>query len=660
MADRAKDADRMPHIIEALEHVDQGVTIFDHNLRLVACNRKFLQLYSCPEDMSLPGTEFASFIAHNARRGEYGPGDPDEQVRERVSLARRFQKYRIQRTRPDGSTMEIAGSPLPGGGFVITYTDVSHLIRPREMLRQKIAATAAELKLSEARLRLIADEVPAGIAHIDHNMNILYANKRFAGSYRREPSEVIGMNAHDLLHPRTMEESSKYFEQARRGALVDFEMRIELPGDRIKDIRTLLRPERPSSGEVIGFYLLSIDVTRRKATASALMRSHKMDALGRMASGISHDFNNLLTIILGNLGPLAEQIDDRALIEGFLAPAIAAARRGSSLTGRLLALARREQFDPEPTDISEAVREICNLLVSSLPSALALIRNQSDDLPLALVDQAQLEMALLNLALNARDATEGRGTITVTTRRHTLQPDEAAYFHMRAGDYVRIDFADDGCGMSPELAEKIFEPFVTSKAAGSGSGLGLAMVYGFVRQSNGAIWVDSAPGKGTTFSILLPEAGIAPGIAVDAPPESTAKPEAPGSAEQRPRLVLLVEDDRDVRRIFRHQISRLGHHLVEATNADEALNLVSQIEGIDIVVSDIDMPGTMDGVGLATRLRQSEGQPPIVLMSGSARFANSGTGLPGVPFLTKPFTVEQLRFALDTASASPVDKDLQH
>lgn len=641
----SRQTDKMRHILEGLEHVAQGITIFDQDLKLVAWNSTFLGIYGYPESMAFPGADFASFIAFNAEKGDYGPGDPAQQTAERVAIARQFRRHRLQRARADGSSIEIAGHPLPSGGFVTTYTDITEIVRQREILRQEVAHKTDQLQLSERRLRLIADEVPAGIAHIDKDMNILYANKRFARAYGYEAAEVMGLNTSEVLHPRTLSESRKFFEQSRRGALVDFEMRVELPGDRFKDIRTLLRPEQHAQGEVASFYLLSIDITRRKATSSALMRSQKMDALGRLASGISHDFNNLLTVILGNLVPLAEQMDDESLISEFLAPAISAARRGSSLTQRLLALARREQFDPQPTAIAEAVEDICNLLSSSLPGTLGLVQTHHDDLPPAMVDRAQFEMALLNLAMNARDATEGRGTITIETELYAMQPDEAGFHHMPAGDYIRIRFSDDGCGMSPELAETIFEPFVTSKAAGKGSGLGLSMVYQFVRQSNGAIWVDSTPGAGATFTIQLPVSDSRPvPRAVPSPGDSVA-------AEDQPRLVLLVEDDSDVRRAIRNKLGRLGHHLVEAGSADEAAGLIAQVEGIEIVLSDIDMPGTIDGRGLAQQLQITHPSLPVVLMSGKAGPARGDEMLANVPFLAKPFAVEELRDALQRAMA---------
>ncbi|MCV2881582.1 PAS-domain containing protein [Actibacterium sp. XHP0104] len=654
MAHSPEVTDAAMLVLEGLGHLDQGITIFDHNLKLVAWNDVFLEMLGYPRDLAFVGADFASFIDYNARRGEYGPGDPVIQVAERVEKARKFLKHHIERERPDGTVLKVVGTPLPSGGFVTTYTDITDIRRRQELLEETVTQRTRELMLSEQRLKLIADEVPAGIAHFDRDLTILYANKRFAQAYQKTPKDIIGLNASEVLYARTLLESSRFFEQARRGAMVDFEMRVQLPGDRFKDIRTLLRPEKPSSGEVIGFYTVSIDVTRRKATMSALMRSQKMDALGRMASGISHDFNNLLTIILGNLVPLAEHLNDPATEEEFLTPAISAARRGSSLTKRLLTLARREQFDPEPTEIDEAISEICKLLKSSVPASLTIAQDHEPALPQAFVDRGQLEMALLNMALNSRDACEGKGEITIGASRYDLPAEEAELLHLPAGEYLRIRFADNGSGMSPEQAERIFEPFYTSKAAGAGSGLGLSMVYGFVKQSNGAIWVDSQPGRGAEFTILLPSVDLVAkqDITRPEPVEPRPAPRAEPDTGDQP-MVLLVEDDQDVRRTIRRKIAGLGYPLVEANNADEALGLLARIRDIRIVISDIDMPGTMKGHALAHRIRNMFPDIRIVLMSGQVQHFPQGSRANGIPFLRKPFSADDLSAALADSQNAP-------
>lgn len=551
---------------------------------------------------------------------------------------------------PGGRNIELQLQATEQGDSFVTLSDALEEVADRNRLQDLIATRTRQLIASEERLSLIANEVPAGIAHIDKDFTVLYANKRFARAYRITPEQIIGQNAYDVLHPDTMEHSSRFFEQARRGMLVDFEMRVKLPGNKFKDVRTLLRPDKPSAGEVIGFYLVSIDVTRRKATMSALMQSQKMDALGRMASGISHDFNNLLTVILGNLLPLSERSDSAAIREEFLEPAISAARRGSALTKRLVSLARREQFDARPTDIGEAIREIYSLLQSSIPSTLKINLTQKAPLPAAFIDRSQFEMSILNLALNARDATDGRGQIDIELEPYVLPAAEAEVSRLAPGNYVKIAFRDDGCGMSPDLAEKIFEPFFTSKT-GRGSGLGLSMVYGFVEQSNGAIYVDSTEGCGSEFTILLPSLEIAPEDYVGHVwPETEFCPSDQNERVEALGIALIVEDDVDVRRALCRKVTSVGFTVLEASDAEEALDVIGVVQGITTVISDIDMPGAMNGIDLAHRLSALRPELKVVLMSGKPKPSDKQVWPVAVPFLAKPFTQEELLSAVGRRS----------
>lgn len=643
MQDTFSDAGLTGLLLRGLGQLAQGVAIFDGRMQLAAWNDRFAEIGAWPAGLLRQGTPWADLLRVAAERGDFGPGMPQVQVAERL--------MRAENSEPElmliaGRAVERTVSRIPTGGLVVTYADTTARRGAEARLQQLVTERTRALQLSEARLKLIADEVPAGIAHLDRDMRFLYANKRFAAAYGCQPEGVIGLPAGALLHSRTLSDSEHFFEQARRGALVDFEMRIELPDGRIKDIRTLLRPETPSSGEVIGFYLLSIDVTRHKSTMSALMGAQKMDALGRMASGISHDFNNLLTIILGNLVPLSEELGEGEMVTEYIAPAISAARRGSALTQRLLTLARREQFAPEPTDIVGAVAEICALLRSSMPRSLRIVQRNHRDVPSALVDRAQLEMALLNLAMNARDATEGQGEIVIEVAPYRLVPNEAELLRLPSGPYVRICVTDDGCGMSPEQTERVFEPFYTTKTAGAGSGLGLSMVYGFVQQSNGAISVDSAPGQGTSFAILLPGVDLRGAGRAATGPQAAARGRSGGDLP----LVLLVEDDPEVRRTIRRRVAGLGYPLIEAGNAAEALALLARVSAVGLVLTDIDMPGDLDGMALARRIAERHPQVGVLLMSGKASLAaQSRADLPHVPILRKPFTDLQLSDALNQA-----------
>lgn len=626
---------------EGFQHINQGITIFDEHLRLVFWNEQFLELLEFPKELVFEGAEFESFMRHNAETGEYGPGDIEKLIAERVATAKKFEKHRLERERPDGTIIDVSGSPMPHGGFVTIYTDITIQKKRERKLELQAAKRTRELAQSEARLQLIADEVPAGIAHVDQDMNILFANRKFARAYELTPLEIVGLNCHDVLNPETMTESAKFFEPARRGKIVDFEMKVRMGGGKIRDVRTFLRPERSSPGETANFYIVSVDVTRNKAATSALLRSQKMDALGRLSSGISHDFNNLLTIILGNLAPMEERLKDDELRDEFLVPAISAARRGSSLTERLLNLARKKPIDPKPIVADESISGLIELLRSTIPETIDidLSLNATDER--ILVDVSELETAILNLIVNARDAINGSGLISLTTAIYDLMDDEAAVLRIPIGEYLRITIKDTGVGMSSDQTEQIFEPFHTSKAETGGSGLGLSMVYGFVRQSNGAIWVESDAGQGSTFTIILPTTGdVSQALAFKN--EDVHKLEA----DQKP-LVLLVEDDTEVRKVVRRQLTDLGCSTIEADNAESACKLLGVLEDLDAILTDVIMPGKMDGCQLAGYVKENYPGIPIVLMSGNL---DKGDHLKNaedsIPLLRKPFSDAELSTAL--------------
>ncbi|WP_111429652.1 PAS-domain containing protein [Rhodobacteraceae bacterium DSL-40] len=635
-----------PVIQAGLDRIDQGITIFNRDLRMVAWNNKFLELLEFPPHLAHLGADFANFVRYNAERGEYGPGIPEEQVAQRVADAWRFEPHCFDRVRPDGTVIRVSGAPLPDrGGFVTLYTDVTAQKEREAALEQRAAERAAALRQSEARLKIIANAVPAGIAHLDEAMVILYANSRFAKAYGHRPEQLVGRRCSDILAEETSRIAAPYFEQARRGVAVDFEMTIMLPDGRRKDIRTFLRPEQPARRGVIGFYILSIDITRQKAANAALLQSHKMDALGRLSSGISHDFNNLLTVIIGNLVPLEERIEDPALRTEFLEPAISAARRGSSLTRRLLALARRQPLAPAPIAVEETIAGIVKLLRSSMPENVEIICSTRGQARAAWADPAQFEMALLNLAINARDAIRGAGEVRFGTEACTIGSVEAETFKIRPGRYVRVRIADTGIGMSREQRDHIFEPFYTSKGDGVGAGLGLTMVYAFVRQSNGAIRVESEPGRGSAFTILLPAADKAA-----RPPELEETAPAPGSTVNAPQpLAMLVEDNPDVRSVLRRQLIALGHPLIEAGNAEDALTLLGHVEGIGLVLSDVGMPGGLSGIELAREIRARAPAVGIVLMTGHGGEIEQEASGGEFPLLRKPFERADLEAAIARA-----------
>lgn len=633
---------------DVFQLINQGVTIFDDDLKLVLWNDRFLELLEFPNELAFEGAEFGSFMRYNAEQGEYGEGNVDRLVEERVDIARRFEQHRLERVRPDGTVIEVSGSPLPNGGFVSIYTDIT-LQKKRELeLEQQASERTQELANSEARLQLIANEVPAGIAHVDSDMNILFANRKFARAYDHTPDNIVGLNCYEVLHPQTLSESKKFFEHARRGKVVDFEMKVRMPKDRIRDVRTYLRPERPQEGQASSFYILSVDVTRNKAATKALLSAQKMDALGRLSSGISHDFNNLLTIILGNLVPLEDKIDDDDIRDEYLVPAISAARRGSSLTERLINLARQKPINPKTANADDSLSDVINLLRSSIPGNIDFSAELNAANTFVRVDASELETAILNLVVNARDAISGAGTIDLTSEVVVLSGEEAAVQRIAAGEYMKITLADTGVGMTPEEMEQVFEPFHTTRADVGGSGLGLAMVYSFVRQSNGAIWVESEVGMGSRFTIILP---ITKSIAQEKSVQLNA-PVIQSGAEKKP-LVLLVEDDKDVRKVVRRQLNEIGFSTLEADNAANAIELLEIVEDVMAVVSDVIMPGEMNGTDLMCKIHQNHPELTVVLMSGNQdETEHLIDAKKKTTLLRKPFSNSDLSMALSEVGKS--------
>ena len=334
-------------MIEALEHIGQGVTVFDDALRLVACNSVFLRMLDFPDHLAEPGTEFAAFIRHNAQRGEYDDADIEAAVQSRVAKAQLFEAHAFDRARPDGTILHVAGTPLPTGGFVTVYSDVTSERQREADLEERVARRTQQLHENQARLSLIANEIKAGIVFLDSDEIARYANARFARAYDTTPEGILGRRAKDVISARTHAACRPFFDRARRGESTDFDLQIELPDGRQKYVRTYLRPEVTTGGTVTGFYILSVDMTRQRSSDLALANAQKMEALGTLSAGIAHDFNNLLTIVLGNLMPLRDQITDAEVLDEFLDPAIRAARRGTELTARLLALSKTQSGPSE-------------------------------------------------------------------------------------------------------------------------------------------------------------------------------------------------------------------------------------------------------------------------------------------------------------------------
>ncbi|MCU0213109.1 response regulator [Pseudomonas shahriarae] len=376
-----------------------------------------------------------------------------------------------------------------------------------------------------------------------------------------------------------------------------------------------------------------------RSNEEALRQSQKMEAVGQLTGGIAHDFNNMLTGIIGSLELLRRRLARGRLddLDSLIDLGVTSANRAAGLTHRLLAFSRRQSLDSKPVEINQLVTSMGELLQRSLNESIVLDMQLSGQLWTAEADPNQLESALLNLALNARDAMPDGGRLVVETRnRHLDNVFTAAYGTLTPGDYVELSVSDTGCGMPENVISRAFDPFFTTKPIGQGTGLGLSMIYGFARQSHGHVILHSEVGKGTTVSLFLPR--FVGEVTADVPLDSTLPPFANAG-----ETVLIVEDDPAVRVLVSQVLSELGYAFVEAADADSALPIIESSQRIDLLISDVGLPG-MNGRQLAEIGRQIRPDLKVLFITGYAEHAAVRGGFldPGMQLITKPFTFDLL------------------
>lgn len=655
----------------ALDRIEQGIVLVDQDLKLVVWNQSFLRLFDFPPEMAYPGAPFESFIRCNALRGEYGPGDPEAQTAERVAMARSLQEYHLERMRPNGSLLSVRGLTVPGRGLITFYSDVTEsrhrealireqnallearvaertteLLQTNAHLRQALErneAIALSLVRSEGRMRLITDSIPALLAYFGHDRHYHYVNRGYRDWFGVDPSRPETIKARSFLGEDTYSRIRPYVMQAVKGAAVSFEYEVQTVHRGQRIARTSLIPETSPEGEVVGCFELTFDVTDERLAHDRMAQAQKMEALGLLTGGLAHDFNNILAVVQGNLTALAEIPALQPYRNDYLKPALDAALRGSHLIRGLLSFARKHPLSSRVEDLNLCLASTATLLRGVLPDSLSLVTEPWPQPLIVRLDPNQLQDALLNLALNARDATGGKGRITIRCRLATLEAAAAAKLGLAAGQYAQLSVADDGCGMDQQTMDRVFEPFFSTKAPGQGSGMGMAMVYGFVQQSAGAIELRSQVEQGTTVSIFFPlhevestSAGLA-----DAPELAAEIP-----SEGRRGLALLVEDDPGLRQLLRRELLDIGYSVIEAENGAEAIDLIDHTPGIELLLSDVVMPGAIDGLGVVAHARAQGAIPRIVLMSA---FVPNRALAADVPLLQKPFSRAELLQALAAA-----------
>lgn len=469
---------------------------------------------------------------------------------------------------------------------------------------------------------------------------IVFANKAFLDLTGYEESEILGRNCRFLQGAQTDRSAVDELRDtiAKRESVALEILNYKRDGTPFWNA-VFIGPVYDTSGNLLYFFASQLDVTRRRESEQAFQQSQKMESIGQLTAGLAHDFNNLLQVVTGNLELLSGRVgDERA--RAYLSRARGAAERGAKLTGQLLAFARKTRLDPRAIDVSECITGFADMLESSLGRSVELHLSLRRGLPKAVLDIDQLEMAILNIALNARDAMPAGGLLTIGTSKLHLNGDAEAR-QLDPGDYIAIELRDEGEGMPEHVVARAVEPFFTTKPTGKGTGLGLAMASGFVQQSRGRLEIDSSPGEGTTVRMLFPIARA------DAPPEVPAARLPVGErAEIEGGHILLVEDSPDVLALAEEHLVEAGYRVTTAESGDMALaqwNRIRATDPIDLLLTDLVMPGTLNGLALAEAITAADPALPVLMTTGyNEELVVEGPLRRGLDVLGKPWRQSEL------------------
>ncbi|WP_456620492.1 PAS domain S-box protein [Bradyrhizobium sp. P5_C12] len=551
--------------------------------------------------------------------------------------------------RKDGSTflMHLSVGETQRDGEESIFVGIVHDLTGRERVER-------ELRESSARLRAVVDTAVDGVILIDSDGSILKFNPACEKLFKYHDDEVLGQNVRMLMPEPYRSGHDGYI----RNFVTTGERKIigigrEVMGQR-KDGSTfpmdLSVGEAKQDGSSI-FVGMIHDLTERKRTEAQLIQAQKMEAVGQLSGGIAHDFNNLLTVIVGNAEHLSEQLASRGDLKRLADDICSAGERGGELTQRLLAFSRKQLLRPVETECNKLVDSMHKLLRRTLREDIEISTHFDPGLRNAFADPVQLESAILNLALNAQDAMASGGRLSISTANSSLgSGDHNAHPDVGPGEYIVIAVTDNGAGMPKRVLEHAFEPFFTTKEVGKGSGLGLSMVYGFAKQSNGHVTIYSEPRLGTTVRIYLPAAMVkAQGVPL------AVEREAVQSGSE---TVLIVEDDPFVRSYAVMSLESLGYKVISAVDGREALQKLAAAPHVDLLFTDIVMPGGVNGWELAQLARKARPDLHVLLTSGYAveTLAANGHVRQGALILEKPYRKAELARLLREAlaAAAPV------
>ena len=531
-------------------------------------------------------------------------------------------------------------------GFIGVASDITLAKEAELELRRLVEERTAQLAASEAQFRAVFEAALEVMVLLKPDGTVLAVNNRREAWRHEDPSDAIGKKLWDAptmrSYPQHIAVMKKGIASAARGKVFTTEVKMEREGAPTAYLDVSVQPVRAAEGEILYLLFEARDITELKAAQEQLRQSQKMEALGQLTGGIAHDFNNLLTVVVGGLDIIAKRAVD-AKLKRYAENALAAAERGARLTGQLLAFSRVQRLEVRPTHVAPLIQNMRPLLRNVLGPGISKEFDLDEAMMPVMADPTQLEVAVLNLAINARDAMPDGGLLTFSLRPVKVTGE----LELEPGEYIELTIADTGVGMPPDVLERAFEPFFTTKEVGKGTGLGLSMVYGMARQSGGTARIESTPGKGTAVKLLFRKADAAAAETVSRAEEPAAASRAAPAAS-----VLVIDDDPDVRGFIVEALEEQGYNVREAADGHEGIAEATR-ETPDLIVLDFIMPG-LSGAEVARQLRERSPDLPILFVSGYSETEAVKSTAPDAPLLAKPFRAEALhkavRAALETAA----------
>jgi PAS domain S-box-containing protein len=571
------------------------------------------------------------------------PPDRRDEVRnivERIDRGEPIEHYETSRVRKDGNTVDVSLSISPirsAAGKIVGISKAARDVTENKRTQQALSQEIEERRrIFESSNDLILVTDTAG--------NFIQVSPSVTTILGYQPSDMIGHSAVEFIHPDDLEHTRREMRAARRGqSKRNFETRyVNKEGKAVA-----LNWTGTWSEPVRRHFFIGRDLTEKQAAEAQLRHAQKMDAVGQLTGGVAHDFNNILTVITGTIGILEEAVADQPQFAAVAKLIDEAAERGANLTKHLLAFARKQPLQPVELDVNSLVLEAAKLLHPTLGEHIEITPLLAEDAWTALADPNQLATAVLNLAINARDAMPNGGKLALETSNVFLDENYASlHSEVTPGNYVMIAVSDTGSGIPAALLERVFEPFFTTKEVGRGTGLGLSMVFGFVKQSGGHIKIYSEEEHGTSVKIYLPRAtGLQ---------QTAAEAQVAASIEGGTETVLVVEDDALVRRYVMTQIESLGYTTLEAANASDALCFIDETPAIDLLFTDVIMPGNMNGRQLVDEALKRRPGLKTLFTSGYTENAivHHGRLDSGVLLLAKPYRKSELARMIRLALAS--------